>query len=85
MDSSNHKMCPVTGKVSYSQKEAGCVINDVKKFKNHNRGKNITQRCYKCQFCGYWHLTHFRNLRTCKRTLGRCGPRGHKEIPEDFK
>lgn len=76
----NKEFCNTTGKVCYSQKEAGIILNDFKRFRNRNKRKSIPQRYYKCQFCGYWHLTHFRNLKTCKVTLRRCGHRGHKEI-----
>lgn len=65
--SDEKRLCPETGKVCYSQKEANTVKN---RFKRHvykgnhrsyrmNTGANgkIPVRSYRCEFCGSWHLT----------------------------
>ena len=59
--------CHATGKVCYTQREANEVIRLFKKrsFKCHST--NIPQRSYVCQFCGNYHLTHFRKKNSTKR------------------
>ena len=64
--------CPETGKICYSQKAAGDIIRNAKTARGI-KAKQIPQRSYRCQFCGSWHVTHFRNLETCKRTLMKKG------------
>ena len=71
--------CSETGKKCYSQKVANDIIRKVKKARNSHRPKSIPKRSYKCQFCGYYHLTHYSGLHTCKNTLRRYGPKGFKE------
>lgn len=62
--------CNVSGKVCYSEKEAGSVINSCKKHyyssrqKTHKKTfskKSIPQRKYYCKDCNYFHLTHIKN------------------------
>lgn len=79
MTEEEREVCSISGKICYSKREAGCIINDIKRFKNA-RTKNVPKRFYKCKFCGNWHLTHFKRFETCKRTLQKYGPRGLKEF-----
>lgn len=63
--------CKVTGKLCYTSELARKVVN--KASKNHHRrtrgvrnNKNIPKRIYKCQYCGYFHLTHFKTVNKIK-------------------
>ena len=55
-------------KIAFSSfREAQEVINTAHKHK-YSKGKRINkkkakipQRSYKCEFCGYWHLTSSKN------------------------
>lgn len=60
--------CVNTGKVCYTEREAGVVINNCRKHvhagshrwikADHSNSKNIPRRkCY-CKDCGYYHVTH---------------------------
>lgn len=63
-----HVMCIFTGKICYTEREAGLVINGVKKHhhvgngkwikSNHGNSKNIPRRKYYCKDCGFYHVTH---------------------------
>ncbi len=58
-------MCIFTGKVCYTEREAGALINDCKKHvylgKSHYgkkmHSKVIPRRKYICRDCGYYHVT----------------------------
>lgn len=60
--------CENSGKVCYTEREAGTVINNSKKHVhagNHHwikagysNSKNIPRRKYYCKECGYYHVTH---------------------------
>lgn len=50
-------LCDVTGKICYSQKDAGSIINGAR----HNR-KNKPKRMYLCKHCNSYHLTHFKTM-----------------------
>lgn len=69
MRSSNFELpernyCPTTGKTCYTQREANGVINFYKSgHKWSYRGKNIPKRSYYCNFCGTYHITHFKKKR----------------------
>jgi hypothetical protein len=76
---SERKYCEETNKKCYSQKEASDVIRKAKKARNSHRPKTIPKRSYKCEFCGYFHLTHYSNKQTCKATIRRYGYRGWKD------
>ena len=59
------KRCDFTGKICYTAEMATQKINSAKKHHcRRNRGcqsKKITpKRKYKCKYCGYFHLTHFK-------------------------
>ena len=54
------KICPATGKVCYSQKEAGNVIRRLKRHRVGHKNKTIPMRHYYCQECGTYHLTHWK-------------------------
>ncbi len=66
----NYLTCAFTGKICYTEREAGIVINGCKKhvyLGNGRYGKNshgnsgtkaIPRRKYFCKDCGYFHLTH---------------------------
>ena len=61
----NELYCEVSGKRCYTEREAGETI---RYFKNNrvgwnNRGKHIPNRKYYCKECGFYHLTHLRNLK----------------------
>ena len=63
-------MCIFTGKICYTEREAGHVINSCKKhvYLGHGRcgksshgtgsSKAIPRRKYYCKDCGYYHVTH---------------------------
>ncbi len=57
----NNVRCYAAGKVCYTAREAGTVINDARKHHYGNddkRGKTIPKRKYYCPDCGYYHVTH---------------------------
>ena len=60
---SDRQLCPVTGKVCYSQRAASETVRFFKRGRNRKSDKNIPSRCYWCQFCGTYHLTHYRRKR----------------------
>ncbi|MBO7715755.1 MAG: hypothetical protein J6S85_19490 [Methanobrevibacter sp.] len=71
---SEREYCPTTGKVCYtSSREAHETITRLKKSRRTKKGKYIPKRVFKCQFCGYFHLTHYNSNQTCKSTLRRYG------------
>lgn len=63
-------MCVSTGKICYTEREAGIVINGCKKHvylengrfgkTSHGNGnsKSIPRRKYYCKECGFYHVTH---------------------------
>ena len=57
------RICYQSGKRCYeTQSEAEQII---KYFRNNHytwvrRKKTIPTRAYRCQFCGEWHLTHYK-------------------------
>lgn len=66
--------CPVTYKVCYlSVREANECVNKLKHSRHTKKGKVIPKRVFKCQFCGAFHLTHYKSSKTCKSTLRRYG------------
>lgn len=53
--------CYFAGKICYTAREAGEVINCARKHHNcysFRKGKNIPKRKYLCETCGYYHVTH---------------------------
>lgn len=66
-ESQNVRYCG--GKVCYTEREAGNVINSAKKGRRGYRHggpvnvrsgrKEIPKRKYFCRDCGMWHVTHF--------------------------
>lgn len=55
----NMTICEQTGKICYSEKEAGRAINHSKKhrYRKSHYKKKIVKRKYWCEFCNTWHLT----------------------------
>lgn len=63
----NNRHCG--GKVCYTEREAGAVINSAKRSRSGiRRGErvnvrsgrqNIPKRKYHCPVCGMWHVTHY--------------------------
>lgn len=63
-------MCIFTGKICYTEREAGIVINGCKRHiylgqgrcgkSSHGTGssKAIPRRKYYCKECGFYHVTH---------------------------
>lgn len=61
-------ICESTGKVCYTEREAGTVINSSRKHiyigNNHTiksgraNSKNIPRRKYFCEECRHYHVTH---------------------------
>jgi len=49
------KMCGK--KVCYTESEAHGVINSIKRRQHFVHSKHIPKRCYRCDDCGYYHLT----------------------------
>ena len=72
----NYVICYFSGKICYSQREAGMVITGCKKHfyagKRHwvksahgtGSSKSIPRSKYYCKDCGYYHVTHIKNYRT---------------------
>lgn len=56
---SDHPTCPVEGKICYSAREAGELINSLKHLKR--KPKNIPKRSYRCKHCGTFHVTKMRS------------------------
>jgi len=64
----NYVICAFAGKICYTEREAGLVINGCKKHVHmgnhhwakaaHGNSKSIPRRKYYCKDCGYYHLTH---------------------------
>ena len=64
----NYVMCFFTGKICYTAREAGIVINGCKKHvyaghgklvkSTHGNSKVIPRRKYFCKECGFYHVTH---------------------------
>ena len=64
----NYVMCIFTGKICYTEREAGNVINGCKKHfyaghgrwakSAHGNSKAIPRRKYYCKDCGFYHVTH---------------------------
>ena len=64
----NYVMCSTAGKICYTEREAGSVINGCKKHIHvgshqwvksaHGNSKLIPRRKYYCKECGFFHLTH---------------------------
>lgn len=53
--------CEVTGKICYSKREAGEIINRLRRHINGDnlgRNKTLPRRSYYCVYCGCFHLTH---------------------------
>ena len=59
---SDKRICQRTGKSCFSKREANETIAYFKTshFKWNHRGKNIPQRSYYCEYCGTYHITHFK-------------------------
>ena len=64
----NYVICIFTGKICYTEREAGLVINGCKRHvyvgngrfakSAHGNSKAIPRRKYYCKDCGFYHLTH---------------------------
>ena len=64
----NYVMCVAAGKICYTEREAGLVINGCKKHvymggrhwakSSHGNSKSIPRRKYYCKDCGFYHVTH---------------------------
>lgn len=59
------KFCHKTGKVCYSESEAGFILNRSKTHFKSRHGRKMSKvkdykvtRKYRCEVCGYYHLTH---------------------------
>ena len=52
--------CESTGKICYTEREAGIALNEAKKhhYSDDNTSKEIPKRKYYCEKCGCYHLTH---------------------------
>lgn len=50
-------ICSETGKICYSEREAGTILNQSKKAHNKSSSKKRLIRKYRCNACGTWHLT----------------------------
>lgn len=59
-----YRKCAKSGKIMYSKREAGIVINGIKGHKTSShlyRGDSKPQRMYYCEYCGAYHVTHYVN------------------------
>lgn len=58
------RTCKATGKVCYTKREAGVVVNGTKKHVTTShlyKGSARPKRSYFCSECGSYHTTHLRN------------------------
>ena len=68
----NYVMCIFTGKICYTEREAGLVINGCKKHfyaghgrwakSAHGNSKSIPRRKYYCKDCGFYHVSHLKSF-----------------------
>ncbi len=52
-------LCTECGKICYTKREAGSIINSLKRHRNSTRlgrNKEFPRRKYFCTYCGYYHL-----------------------------
>ena len=54
--------CKSTGKICYTEREAGNALNGAKH--HGNRAKKIPKRMYPCKKCGHYHLTSQKSEKT---------------------
>ena len=77
------KICGESGKVCYSKREAGSVVNAFKSRKHFRhckkgrKGDNVPQRIYFCKYCGTYHVTHIKYIKDRKRYFN--GYRGEED------
>lgn len=58
-DNGDVRRCPECGKICYTEREAGAVLNRARRRKQYKgRKKYIPRRYYMCEYCGCWHTTH---------------------------
>lgn len=61
-EENEEKRCSVSGKLCFTERAAGAVLNS---FKHHHFGRSkkdqIPRRKYFCPSCGFYHLTHLTN------------------------
>lgn len=72
-------LCKECGKICYTKREAGSIINSLKRHRNSTRlgrNKEFPRRKYFCTFCGYYHLTHI-------AVFNKNSPAGKKTKSED--
>ncbi len=50
-------MC-TSGKIMYSKKEAGTIVNLCTRGHQHSKAKTVPCRFYSCPICGTYHTTH---------------------------
>lgn len=70
MENLNYNYCFVCGKVCYSQREAGNIINSLKRHQSNDhrgRAKELPRRMYFCSDCGCYHLTHLKKLKKTRK------------------
>lgn len=53
-------ICNATGKICYSRRDSGSLVNDFRKGHNKRFGGHVPLRAYFCVDCGCWHTTHLR-------------------------
>lgn len=60
-ETKEQRICEATGKICYTEKEAGIVMHYFKRKRNLLfKRKFVPQRSYFCNDCGAYHLTHFK-------------------------
>lgn len=61
ISASDLKYCPACGKRCYSERQAGYILNSLKRHHSNDhlgRNKEVPRRKYFCRDCGNFHLTH---------------------------
>lgn len=66
----NRETCESTGKVCYSKRDAMSICKSGKRDKKKKRGV-VPSRCYFCEACKSWHLTHYRKRELSFTEVGR--------------
>ena len=61
------RFCPTTGKTCYSRRTAGDTLHWFKSHRVYKKSKNRPMRAYICEFCGCYHLTHYKFKRGKKK------------------
>lgn len=69
------ELCPVCGKRCYSERDAGRILNSLKRHHSNDHlghNKEVPRRKYFCHDCGCFHLTHMTKYYSEDERQKRC-------------